>query len=181
MPPSPVDGRFLSFMRKVPGGTLNYKGQRYGPRSALWIRDLVSGAERLAMDPVEMDLSEASFPLDGTYPSYKWMPDSKGIVIHQGGQIRRLDLTTGAVSTIPFSARVQRTISEQPWIKNRLTDGPVDVRFIRWASSSPTARRWLLGHRPNLDMDLPNGPSRRLTPESFAPHDSTGVVTRCDR
>jgi Tol biopolymer transport system component len=169
--PSP-DGRFLSFMRKVPGGTLNYKGQRYGPRSALWIRDLVSGAERLAMDPVEMDLSEASFPVDGTYPSYKWMPDSKGIVIHQGGQIRRLDLTSGAVSTIPFSAQVHRTISEQPWIKNRLTDGPVDVRFIRWASSSPDGktlafqaigRIWL--------MDLPNGAPRRLTPDSFGPHE----------
>jgi Tol biopolymer transport system component/imidazolonepropionase-like amidohydrolase len=169
--PSP-DGRFLSFMRKVPGGTLNYKGQRYGPRSALWIRDLVSGAERLAMDPVEMDLSEASFPLDGTYPSYKWMPDSKGIVIHQGGKIRRLDLTNGAVSTIPFSARVHRTISEQPWIKNRLSDGPVDIRFVRWASSAPdgktlafqaVGRVWL--------MDRPNGPIRRLTPESFAPHE----------
>ncbi len=169
--PSP-DGRFLSFIRKVPGGTLNYKGQRYGPRSALWIRDLVSGAERLAMDPVEMDLSEASFPLDGTYPSYKWTPDSKAIVIHQGGRIRRLDLTSGAVSLVPFSARVQRTISEQPWIQNRLTDGPVDVRFLRWASSSPdgktlafqaVGRVWL--------MDLPNGQPRRLTSESFAPHE----------
>lgn len=169
--PSP-DGRFLSFMRKVPAGTLNYKGARYGPRSALWIRDLGSGAERLAMDPVEMDLSEASFPLDGTYPSYKWMPDSKGIVIHQGGKIRRLDLTSGAVTTIAFSARVQRTISEQPWIKNRLSDGPVDVRFLRWASSSPdgktlafqaVGRIWL--------MDLPNGQPRRLTPAAFAPHE----------
>lgn len=166
--PSP-NGRFLAFMRKVPGGTLNYKGARYGPRSALWLRDLVTGAERLVMDPVEMDLSEASFALDGTYPAYKWMPDSKGIVIHQGGQIRRLDITSGAVSTIPFSARVQRTISEQPWFKNALADGPVDVRFIRWASRSPDGtmlafqaigRIWL--------MDVPNGVPRRLTPDSFA-------------
>jgi Tol biopolymer transport system component/imidazolonepropionase-like amidohydrolase len=169
--PSP-DGRFLSFLRKVPGGTLNYKGQRYGPRPALWIRDLATGGERLAMDPVEMDLSEASFPLDGTYPSYRWMPDSRSIVIHQGGRIRRLDVSTGAVSTIPFSARVQRTISEQPWITNRLADGPVEARFIRWASASPDGRHiafqafgriWL--------MDTPNGSPRRLTPETFAPHE----------
>jgi Tol biopolymer transport system component/imidazolonepropionase-like amidohydrolase len=169
--PSP-DGRYLAFIRKVPGGTLNYKGQRYGPRSALWIRDLTSGAERLVMDPVEMDQSEASFPLDGTYPAYDWMPDSRSIVIHQGGQIRRVDVATGAVTTIPFSARVQRTISEQPWVKHPLSDAPVDVNFIRWASTSADGktlafqaigRIWL--------MELPNGTPRRLTPESFAPHE----------
>src|SRR5688572_27214106 len=105
--PSP-DGRSVAFLRKVPGGTLSYKGQRFGPRSALWIRNLATGAGRLAMDPVEMDLSEESFPVNGTYPGYSWTPDSKAIVIHQGGKIRRLDLTSGQVATIPFTARVHR-------------------------------------------------------------------------
>jgi len=167
--PSP-DGRFLSFMRKVPGGILNYKGQRFGPRSALWIHDLSSGSERLVMDPVEMDLSEESWPLSGAYPTYSWMPDSKAIVIHQGGKIRRLDLATGEVSTIPFTARVHRVISEQAWVKTKVADSPVAVRFIRWATASPDGktlafqalgRIWL--------MDLPSGAPRRLTPESFQP------------
>ncbi|MHB1329597.1 MAG: hypothetical protein ACYC2K_15475, partial [Gemmatimonadales bacterium] len=133
--PSP-DGRHLAFIRKVPGGTLEYRGQRFGPRSALWIRDLQSGSERLVMDPVEMDLAEESIPVNGTYPGYRWTADNH-IVIHQGGKIRKLDVATGRVSTIPFTARVQRTMSEQVWVKNKLSDGAFDVRFIRWASASP--------------------------------------------
>jgi Tol biopolymer transport system component/imidazolonepropionase-like amidohydrolase len=167
--PSP-DGRYLSFLRKVPGGTLNYKGQRFGPRSALWIRDLRTGAERLGMDPVEMDMSEESFPTAGTYPSYKWTPDSRGIVIHQGGKIRRLDVGTGQVTTIPFSARVHRVVSEQAWVKNKLSDGPVDVRFIRWASASPDGRTLAFQAVGRIWLqELPNGTPRRLTPESFQP------------
>ena len=167
--PSP-DGRFLSFMRKVPGGTLNYKGQRFGPRSALWIRDLESGAERMVMDPVEMDLSEASFALDGTYPSYAWTPDAKSILIHQGGKIRRLDVASGAVTTIPYTARVRRTISEQPLARNDLPDGPVDVRFLRWASSSPDGKAIVFQAAGRIwVVDSPNAAPRRLTPAGFAP------------
>lgn len=167
--PSP-DGRFLAFMRKVPGGTLEYKGQRFGPRSALWIRDLRSGEERLLMDPVEMDLSEESIPLNGSYPLYRWLKDGRSLVIHQGGKIRQVDVASGAVSTIPFSARVQREISEGINTTNRLGDGPVNVRFVRWASASPDGRTLAFQALGRVYVQsLPGGTPRRLTPESFGP------------
>lgn len=167
--PSP-DGRSLAFMRKVPGGTLEYKGQRFGPRTALWIRDLRSGGERLLMDPVEMDLSEASFPVDGSYPMYRWAADGRSIVLHQGGRIRRVDVATGAVSTIPFSARVQRTISEQAVTTRRISDGDVNVRYLRWASVSPNGRRLTFQALGRIWVQaLPNGRPRRLTPAAFGP------------
>ena len=34
------------------------EGHRFGPRTALWLRDLETGAERVLMDPVELDLAE---------------------------------------------------------------------------------------------------------------------------
>ena len=167
--PSP-DGRFLAFMRKVPGGTLEYKGQKFGPRSALWIRDLRLGSERLLMDPVEMDLAEESIPLNGSYPMYRWVADGRSIVLHQGGKIRRVDVATGAVSTIPFSARVHRTISEQANAKYRLSDAPFDVRFIRWASASPDGRTLAFQALGRIWLQsLPTGTPRRLTPATFAP------------
>ncbi|MBI4499903.1 MAG: PD40 domain-containing protein [Gemmatimonadetes bacterium] len=167
--PSP-DGRLLAFIRRVPNGTIEYKGHRFGPRLALWIRDLESGSERLLMDPVEMQGSEnETYPEDKSYPRYRWTPDGKAIVIYQGGKIRRVDVATGRVSTIPFSARVHRVISEQLWVKNRLSDGPVDVRFIRWATASPdgSVLAFQAVGRIYL-MDLPNGTPRRLT-TGFAP------------
>ncbi len=167
--PSP-DGRWLAFLRKVPGGALEYKGQRFGPRSALWIRDLRLGGERLLMDPVEMDLSEEGWTLNGSYPMYRWVADGASIVLHQGGKIRRVDVATGAVSTIPFSARVQRTISEQAAATRRLSDAPIDVRYIRWASTSPSGGHLAFQALGRIWVQaLPNGTPRRLTPASFEP------------
>ncbi|MBC7895791.1 MAG: PD40 domain-containing protein, partial [Cytophagaceae bacterium] len=164
------DGKLVSYMRKVPGGTLEYKGQRFGPRSALWIRDLTGGAERLAMDPVEMDLSEESIVVNGTYPAYRWTPDGKTIVIHQGGKIRRLDVASGRIETIPFTARVHRVVSERPAPKTKLSDGAVDVRFVRWATRSPDGRTLAFQAIGRVWVqELPNGTPRRLTSEAFAP------------
>ncbi len=165
--PSP-DGRWLAFMRKVPGGTLEYKGQQFGPRSALWIRDLRLGTERLLMDPVEMDLSEEGWTVNGSYPMYRWAADGQSIVLHQGGKIRRVDVATGVVSTIPFIARVQRTISEQAVATRRLSDAPIDVRYIRWASASPDGQRLAFQALGRIWVQsLPRGTPRRITPAGF--------------
>ena len=122
------------------------------------------------MDPVELDMSEEGIPLDGSYPGYRWVQDGKSIVLVQGGKIRRVDVASGTVSTVPFNARVHREISEQAWTRTTLEDGPVRVRFTRWAQASPDGRRAVFGAVGRIwVMDLPNGTPRRLTPESFEP------------
>ncbi len=126
--PSP-DGRFLAFARRMPDGLLSFKGKQFGPRTALWVRDLESGSERLVMDPVEYDFAEGLAPIDQTLPGYRWTADGQSIVISQGGKIRRLDLASGKVSTIAFSARVQRVASERVKPSLRLSDGPVEVKL----------------------------------------------------
>ncbi|MGH2668247.1 MAG: hypothetical protein ACRDH5_03860, partial [bacterium] len=167
------DGRWLAFVRRIPDGTIEWKGHRYGPRSALWVRDLRSGAERLVMDPVEQDMAEDGIQQNGTYPRFRWMPDARSMVLTQGGLLRRVEVGTGVVTTIPFSARVRRTVSEQAWAKTRLSDGPVEPRFLRWYAASPDGetlafqalgRIWLLGLR-----GAGGASPRRLTPESFTP------------
>jgi Tol biopolymer transport system component len=165
------DGRYLAFARKMPDGTISYKGKKFGPRTALWIRDLETGAERLAMDPVEVDFTEGLGPVDQALPGYRWTGDNK-IVISQGGKIRRLDVASGAVTTIPFTARVHRLASERVVPSHRLSDGPVEIKFPRWHTVSPdgntlafqaVGRIWL--------MDLPSGTPRRLTPATFGPYE----------
>src|SRR3712207_7102934 len=39
------DGRWLAFARRIPDGTITYKGHEYGPRTALWLRDLERSEE----------------------------------------------------------------------------------------------------------------------------------------
>lgn len=129
------DGRWLAFGRRIPNGTISFKGHRFGPRNALWLRDLETGAERIVMDPITQDAAEGMKTLR-IMPGYAWMGHGEAILLSQGGKIRRLDVSTGAVSTIPFEARVQRTGSEQSRANFRITDDPFMARFLRWTSAS---------------------------------------------
>ncbi len=161
------DGRWLAFARRIPDGVIVWKGQKFGPRTALWLRDLASGAERVLMDPIEVDMAEG-MKVSRVLPGYAWAPDSRSIVITQGGKLRRVDIATGAVTTIPFTARVQRTISEMAYSPVTLSDGALDVTFPRWATSSPDGRRLAFQAVGRIwVMDLPNGTPRRLTPATF--------------
>jgi Tol biopolymer transport system component/imidazolonepropionase-like amidohydrolase len=169
------DGRWLAFARRIPGGTISYRGRRIGPRTALFLRDLRSGAERVLMDPIELDMAEGIKVLR-VLPGYAWTADSRSLVLSQGGKLRRVDRETGRVETIPHVARVQRTVSEQARGVQKLSDGPVDVRFTRWQTASPDGQRLLFQAVGRLwVMDLPNGTPRRLTPESFRPLEYSGA------
>ncbi|MBL8985408.1 MAG: PD40 domain-containing protein [Gemmatimonadetes bacterium] len=157
------DGKWLAFARRIPDGTFSYKGHRFGPRTALWLLDLETGRERILMDPIELDMTEAIKVLR-ILPGYRWAADGRSLVIAQGGKIRRVDVATGAVTTIPFEARVQRTISEQAYRPFRIDDGSFETKFHRWQTASPdgrllafeaTGRIWL-GERAG-------GTPRRLT------------------
>ena len=50
--------QWLAFGRRIPNGTIEYKGLQFGPRTALWLRDLETGTERVIMDPIEVDMAE---------------------------------------------------------------------------------------------------------------------------
>lgn len=163
------DGKWLAFVRRIPDGTITWKGHTFGPRSALWLRELDTGRERLLVDPVEQDIFEGMKVLRA-FPGYVWSADGRSIVFTQGGKLRRVDVASGTVATIPFSARVQRTISELANTQTKQSDAPFDVRFTRWQSGSPDGRRVAFQAVGRIwVMDLPNGTPRRLTPDSFAP------------
>lgn len=163
------DGRWLAFGRRIPTGTIEFKGKRFGPRTALWLRDLETGAERVLMDPIEVDMAEGG-KVSRVLPGYGWARDGGSIVITQGGRIRRVSVATGAVTTIPFSARVHRTLSEQALGARPLRDDTLDVRFLRWPTRSPDGRRIAFEAAGRVWIaDLPDGTPRRLTPDSFTP------------
>ena len=167
--PSP-DGRWLAFARRIPDGTISYKGHKYGPRNALWLRDLHTGAERILMDPIETDLAHGFPYAMHLLPTYSWARDSGSIVISQGGKIRRVYLEGGRVETIPFSARVHRTISQMAYAPLNITNDQFEARFLRWTTAAPNRRRVVFQAVGKIWIsDLPDGTPRRLTPSSFAP------------
>jgi Tol biopolymer transport system component/imidazolonepropionase-like amidohydrolase len=164
------DGRSLAFARRIADGTISFKGHKFGPRNALWVRDLSTGAERLIMDPIETDIAEQFPTLPRALPGYSWARDGKSIVIAQGGRIRRVWLDTGKVDTIPFTAHVHRVISEMAYAPFRISDGPFQSRFLRWPTASPDGKALVFQAVGKIWlMALPNGVPRRVTPHSFGP------------
>ncbi|MGQ0648912.1 MAG: amidohydrolase family protein [Gemmatimonadaceae bacterium] len=181
------DGRWLAFARRIPDGTIVYKGHEFGPRTALWLRDLQTGHERVLMDPIEQDMAEG-MKVSRVLPGYSWMPDGQSIVIAAGGKLRRLDVRTGTVTTIPFTVRVRRTISEQARAEFRIPDDPFTVKFTRWQTASADGRRlafqaigkiWVMDVPPRgqPSQDGSQGgptqpdPPRRLTSTDFSSYE----------
>ncbi len=100
-------------------------------------------------------------------PGYAWAPDGASIVIAQGGKLRRLDAASGEITTIPFTARVRRVISEQACQAFRINDGPVPITYTRWQTGSPDGARLAFTAAGRIwVMDLPDGTPHRLTSDS---------------
>ncbi|HXN50511.1 MAG TPA: LpqB family beta-propeller domain-containing protein [Candidatus Acidoferrum sp.] len=162
------DGKLVAFARRIPDGTESYKGHVFGSRTALWLRDLQSGEERLLMDPIELDEAEEISRQMPVVPGYVWSADGKAILISQGGKIRRLAVDSGKVETIPFTAHVHRKISEMAWSPLPIKDDAFEARYIRWQSASPDGKQLVFQAVSKLWlMEMPNGKPRRLTPEAF--------------
>ena len=165
------DGRWLAFARKIPGARTSYRGHDYMGRTALWLRDLENGVDRVIMDPISNDAMDLHPAWDHrVLPGYSWAADGKSLLVSQGGKIRRLWIENGTVETIPFRAQVHRVISEMTRSKVTIKDDAFQPRFIRWPASSPDGRRLVFEAAGSLWIrDLPSGTVRPLldTPEGF--------------
>lgn len=163
------NGRWLAFARQIPDGLLSFKGHSYGPRTALWIRDMKSGAERVLMDPIE-PMVWSGMKTVGILPRYRWAPDGNSILITQGGKLRRVNAITGDVATIPFSAKVHRTISEMARKEVRITDSPFEVKFFRWPASTADGKKLAFQAVGRIYVqDGPHAAPHRLTSTTFTP------------
>jgi len=165
--PSP-DGRYLAFTRKMPGRFASYRGHEFGPTTALWLRDLQTGEERLLIEPITFDrLYMVGTHVERALPGYAWARDSRSLVLTEGGKIRRVWVEDGRMETIPFRAKVRRTISQQVRANLRLNDDSFEVKNPRWAASSPNGKQVVFEAAGQLFlMDLPSGRPRLLTSRS---------------
>jgi Tol biopolymer transport system component len=133
------DGRWLAFARRIPGGSIVYRGHEFMEKNALWLRDLHTGEERILADAITIDMQGAHGMKNlRIMPGYAWSKDSKSLVMWHEGKLRRIALD-GEVTEIPFEARVRRKVSEQARWSGGIDTEKLSSRFLRWPSISASA------------------------------------------
>ncbi len=150
--PSP-DGKWLAFVRRVRNQT------------TLFLKDLSTGRETPAWNGLDRDMQE-TWAMQGVYPSFAWLPDSKTLVTWgQGGKLWRVDPFAHTAAEIPFHVKDTREVRTA--IRNPVEVAPADfdVKQLRWAHVSPQGDRVVysaLGHLWLKDLAAGAAP-RRLT------------------
>jgi len=124
--PSP-DGSLLAFIRRVMD------------RTVLFCLDLRTGEQRPVYDGLDRD-NQAVWEIQGNYyPRFSWLPDSRQVAIWAGGTIQRVDVATGQVEPIRFTATSTHRLVEPVRPVHDLDPDEVRVRAIRHLAYAPGA------------------------------------------
>ncbi len=147
------DGRYLVY------------ASRHDAKTGLIIRDLKSNEEHWLVNEMQRDDQEGTLE-DDILPGYAFTPDSKTVIFPGGGHIRRVDVATRAVATIPFTAHVEQDIAPLVHAEYKVDDGPLTVRQMRGANLSPDGK-WVFGAVGKIWITDAGGTNpRRLTASS---------------
>ena len=149
--PSP-DGKHLAFVRRTPGA-----------KSALYLKDLMTGREWPIYDKLDRDLQETNGSTGNT-PAFAWTPDGRSLVFWAAGRIRRVDVQTKETAVIPVHVKTSRKVRTALRFPVEVAPQDVTVKMVRWAQMSPDGTHVLfeaLGHL--WIRDVAAGAARRLT------------------
>ncbi|NOT08923.1 MAG: hypothetical protein HOP28_12060, partial [Gemmatimonadales bacterium] len=124
-----------------PDGKWLVYATRYDARGALKLRDLATGEERwLALD-VQRDNSQGGGVNDrDLYPASAFTPDSRSLITSFNGKIWKVEVPSGRVTPIPFTAQVDQQMGPLAKFEYPVNDSTLVVTQIRGARPSPDGR-----------------------------------------
>jgi len=136
---------------------------RHDAHTALRIRNTETREERWLAHPVQRDDQEG-FAVNDTFPGYSFTPDSQAVIFTADGKIKRVNVESRAVSTIPFTAQVQAELAPRIYNTYQIEDGPVSLRQMRWTNQTPDGRTLVFSAAAKIwRMDVPGGKPQRMT------------------
>ena len=148
-----------------PDGRWLVYATRHEAQTGLRIRDLQTGADRSLAWPVQRDEVESGgSPTRDLFPGYAFTPDGSAVLATKDGRIQRIDVATGAMTVVPFTATVDIEVGPDLTAPYRVEQGPVRARLIQDPRQSPDGTRLAMSVLTKIYVkDLPGGEPRRLT------------------
>lgn len=125
------DGKWLAYASR--------NTERPGGETGLRLRNLVTGEDRWIAAKIDHDAQEGGYYADLT-PRFTFAPDDASIVMGLNGGIARLDIASGAITPIPFTAPVDQGMGPLTRVSQKQDDGPVHVRIVQAPRVSPDGR-----------------------------------------
>lgn len=151
--PSP-DGKWLAFVRRVK------------ERTALFVKNLATGEERLLFQGLERDMQEG-FGTEGYFTYFDWTPDSQSIMFWTGGKFHRLSLDDKQLRTIDVDINHQLQVADALRFQTDVAPSEFDVKAIRFVQASPTDDTVVFQALGKLYIkDLRAGTLKRLTKQN---------------
>ena len=141
--------------------------------TSLRLRDTQSGDEQWLARNVQRDDMESRFTRD-LMPNMSFTPDSRALIAAWGGRIRRVDIPSGRVTDIPFTADIDMPLGALSKFDYPLNDSTLTVGQIRGARPSPDGRRLAFTALDKLwTLDLVGCPASGCTPRRLtrSPHE----------
>ena len=113
------DGDFLAYVHRGLEGTV------------LVVLNMATREERVLLDGLDRDRQDTRQAY-GPYPNLAWYPDGSGVVVGFEGGLASVDLATGTIWRIPFTAPVRRDMSETIRFATELPEERARTRTHRW-------------------------------------------------
>ncbi len=126
------DGRWLAY------------ATRENDRTVLRLRNLAEGTDRLLHGTLDPDGQSGGYYVD-LLPRMVFSADDRSIFLGLGGGLKRLDVASGALTDIPFTAHVRHEMGPELRRQHRIDTGPVHVRVIQTPRLSPDGKRVVFG------------------------------------
>ena len=159
-----------TFFRPLPSpdGRLLVYATRYGAEMWLRVLDLETRADRWLVRLGQHD-ELVGIPSRDLATHYAFTPDSRALVVNDGGKLRRVTIADGTAADIPFEvhARIPLGPLNRPVLREE--SGPVRARLIQHPMQSPDGTRLVfstLGQIYWMPLDGSARP-RRLTHDAF--------------
>ena len=164
-----------SAMRPVvsPDGKWLVYATRWDAATGLRLRNLQSGDDAWLVHPVQRDDQESASTRD-LMPGSSFTPDSGALVTSFDGRIWRVEVPSGRISPIPFTARVDQQLGPKVHFEYTVDQGPLRAQQIRFPRLSPDGTQLAFTALDRLYlMDYPKGAPRRVSKMDVGEHQPT--------
>jgi len=145
------DGKMLAFIKRV------------REKTVLYVHNLETGEEWPLYDQLNKDQQEA-WAIFGIYPNFSWMPNNQDIVFWSGGKLNKVNVSSLAVTDIPFTANVNIDLAETVHTTTPIERENFSAKVIRNAVTAPNGNFIIFNALGYIwKKDMPNGTPKRIT------------------